>query len=133
MKFVFPKIIIIIIIMVFGLNRVYGYTHNYNHGLSCPQTQQRYESLILQPGGITRMQYQALQQQCYQELKDQFEYQVQMFVQRLEMGSQGQMSGLGGRMCPDGLFKGRVVHPDKCFMGLGAEVMKELFEAFVNR
>nr|VFK36629.1 MAG: hypothetical protein BECKSD772F_GA0070984_100359 [Candidatus Kentron sp. SD]VFK39561.1 MAG: hypothetical protein BECKSD772E_GA0070983_100315 [Candidatus Kentron sp. SD] len=124
---IFPKTIITMI-MIFGSNPIYGF-------LSCPQTERHYQTLLSQQGGsITSLQNQALQKQCYEELKFRFEQEIQNWHQKNQPQSFGrapmEIPGTGSQLCSDGLFRGKTVHPNRCLIGQGAEMMEKMFGTF---
>jgi len=156
----FPKTVIAMI-MLFGTNPVYG-AYSF---LSCPQTEQQYQSLLSRQGGsITSTQNQTLLKQCYEEVKRRFEQEVQ---NRYRQQNQYQSPGMGGippmetpgmklpgmgslppielppigtpgmaapgmenPICPNGLFQGQSVPPNKCLIGQGGEMMEKMMKAF---
>nr|VFK14528.1 MAG: hypothetical protein BECKLFY1418C_GA0070996_100920 [Candidatus Kentron sp. LFY] len=121
----FPKTIITMI-MILGSNLAYGF-------LSCPQTEQQYQSLLSRQGGsITSPQNQALLKQCYEEVKWQFEYHIRNQYPSLGMGGYPPTPspGIDKQICTDGLFKGQTIDPNRCLIGQGGEMMEKFMKTF---
>nr|VFK53937.1 MAG: hypothetical protein BECKTUN1418F_GA0071002_103311 [Candidatus Kentron sp. TUN]VFK55877.1 MAG: hypothetical protein BECKTUN1418E_GA0071001_103411 [Candidatus Kentron sp. TUN] len=144
MKF-FPKTVITMII-IFGSNPVYGF-------LSCPQTEQQYQTWLFRQGGVVSSeQNKILLKQCYEEVKLQFEQEIRNRygidpspsfgmggvppMKIPGMGTPGMgIPGMGtpgteNRICSNGLYQGRIVDPNMCLMGQGAEMMEKFMRAF---
>nr|VFK28554.1 MAG: hypothetical protein BECKMB1821G_GA0114241_103822 [Candidatus Kentron sp. MB]VFK33118.1 MAG: hypothetical protein BECKMB1821I_GA0114274_104019 [Candidatus Kentron sp. MB]VFK76065.1 MAG: hypothetical protein BECKMB1821H_GA0114242_104019 [Candidatus Kentron sp. MB] len=145
---------IVAVIIAFGANPAHGFLS------CPQTEQQYQNLLSQQGGNISTQQNQILLNQCYEEVKWRFEEFVRNSyrspgspglpeteayppVQTPGMGMSPLMStpGMGGNpsmpapetgesICHDGPFKGQLVHPNKCLMGQGAEVMERLFQTF---
>lgn len=132
MRLVFPGIFLVAPLL-FGIAPAYGY--NPQGGLSCPRTEQQYQAFLFHQRGITEIQRQALIRQCYEEVKWRVQREFESRLSGMVKGHRpGQAPGPERhpeqQTCVGGLYGGQTVHPDKCLMGQGAEVMERMMRAF---